>query len=461
MKKGALLVCSVSISALMPAVATADVIIDWNNQLLEAVKVTSTSPPVASRAMAMTSTAVFDAVNSIDRNFKPYHFMGSPALGASGEAAAAQAAHDVMVHLFPTRADALNSALAGSLAALPDSPGKLAGVTLGAAAAQSIIRLRSGDGSAATVTYAPGFLPGQWRPTPDNNKGALLPGWGLVTPFAMTSGVQFRSSGPPALTSDAYAKALNEVKDLGSATSATRTADQTTIAKFWADGAGTITPPGHWNQIGQAVVQAGNMSLVDEARLFALLNIAEADAAIVCWDNKYYTNFWRPITAIQLAGTDGNDQTSGDAAWNPLLTTPNFPSYTSGHSTFSGAAAAVLAGFTGSDSFEFTAYADDSVAVEDRSRSFTSFSQAAGEAADSRLYGGIHFRFDNADGLVAGVALGQYVFSSQLQPVPEPATSALYGLGLLTIIGLRRARSGASLTDAGSRERLASSLSRA
>lgn len=460
MKTGILVVCSAFFSALMPAVAAADVIIDWNNQLLLTVKATSTNPPTASRAMAMTSTAVFDAVNSIDRNFKPYHFMGSPPVGASGEAAAAQAAHDVMVHLFPAQSAALGSALDASLAVLPDSPGKAAGVTLGAAAAQSIIGLRSADGSATTVPYVPGSAPGEWRPTLPGGKDALLPNWGSVTPFAMTSGAQFRRSGPPALTSDAYAEALDEVKRLGSETSATRTPDQTDIARFWADGAGTITPPGHWNQIAQTVVQSKNLSLVDEARLFALLNIAAADAAISCWDTKYFTNFWRPITAIQTADTDGNTETAGDADWVPLLATPNFPSYSSGHSSFSGAAAAVLAGLTGSDSFTFTAQADDSVVgVEDRS--FTSFLQAAGEAADSRLYGGIHFRFDNADGLVGGVALGQYVLSSQLQPVPEPATLALYGFGLLTIIGVRLARPGASLTDSASRERLALSLSRA
>jgi membrane-associated phospholipid phosphatase len=255
----------------------------------------------------------------------------------------------------------------------------------------------------------------------------------------MTSGDQFRASGPPALTGQAYAEAFNEVKLLGAANSVTRTTDQTEIARFWADGAGTITPPGHWNQIAQTVAQSSSLSLVEEARLFALLNIAEADAAILCWDTKYSSNFWRPITAIREADTDGNDLTEQDADWKPLLTTPNFPSYTSGHASFSGAAAAVLAGLTGSDSFTFTAKAHNSVAVADRT--FFSFSQAAGEAADSRLYGGIHFDFDNADGLAAGVALGQYVLNSQLQPVPEPATWALYGLGMLTIVGLRLVRS--------------------
>ena len=442
MKTEIQVLCAALISALMPAVAAADVIIDWNNQLLQTIKVTSTSPPAASRAMAMTSTAVFDAVNSIDRNFKPYHFMGTTAVGASGEAAAAQAAHDVMVHLFPTQAIALDSALSASLAGLPNSPGKQAGVTLGAAAAQSIIGLRSADGSATTVPYVAGSALGQWQPTAPDYKPALLPNWASVTPFAMTSGAQFRSSGPPALTSDAYAQAHDEVRLLGAANSATRTADQTDIALFWADGAGTITPPGHWNQIAQLVVQSKNLSLVDQARLFALLNIAEADAAVLCWDTKYFTNFWRPITAIREGDTDGNSETVLDESWEPLLTTPNFPSYTSGHSSFSGAAGAVLAGLTGSDSFTFTVQADDGVAVDDRS--FTSFSQAVGEAAASRLYGGIHFRFDNVDGQVAGVALGEFVLSSQLQPVPEPATLALYGLGMLTIIGVRRARPGAS-----------------
>lgn len=439
MKTRVLVVCSAVIGALMPALAAANVIIDWNNQLLQAVRETSTNPPNASRAMAMTSAAVFDAVNSIDGNFQPYHFTGFAAAGASGEAAAAQAAHDVMLHLFPARAAALGSALTDSLAVLPES-GKAAGVALGAAAAQSIIDLRSADGSATIVSYSPGSAPGQWRPTPPNGAPALLPNWPTVTPFAMTSGDQFRASGPPQLTSQSYADAFNEVKLLGAANSVARTPDQTQIARFWADGAGTITPPGHWNQIAQTVVQSTNLSLVDEARLFALLNLAEADAAILCWDTKYFNNFWRPITAIREADTDGNFDTGQDAAWVPLLTTPNFPSYTSGHSSFSGAAAAVLAGFIGGDLFEFTVQPDESVAVAVGPRSFKSFSQAADEAADSRLYGGIHFGFDNADGLVAGVALGQYVLGSQLQPVPEPATWALYGLGMLTILGLRRDR---------------------
>jgi hypothetical protein len=440
MKTGILVVCSALIGALMPALAAAGVIVDWNNQLLQAVKETSTNPPNASRAMAMTSAAVFDAVNSIEGNFKPYHFTGFAAAGASAEAAAAQAAHDVMLHLFPTQSVALGSALSTSLAGLSDPAGKAAGVALGAAAAQSIIELRSADGANTTVPYLPGSDPGQWRPTPPGFKDALLPNWPTVTPFAMTSGDQFRASGPPALTSQVYAQAHEEVRLLGAADSATRTVDQTQIARFWADGAGTITPPGHWNQIAQTVAQSSSLSLVDEARLFALLNIAEADAAILCWDTKYFSNFWRPITAIREADTDGNLGTVQDAAWEPLLTTPNFPSYTSGHASFSGAAAALLAGFIGGDLFEFTVQPDESVAVEVGPRSFKSFSQAAGEAADSRLYGGIHFGFDNADGLAAGVALGQYVLNSQLQPVPEPATWALYGLGMLTIVGRRRVR---------------------
>jgi hypothetical protein len=436
MKTGVSVVCSALVGALMPALASANVIIDWNNELLLAVKETSTNPPTASRAMAMTSAAVFDAVNSIDSHFNPYHFSGFATAGTSGEAAAAQAAHDVLVHLFPTRAATLDSALTASLAGLPDA-GKAAGTALGAAAAQSIISLRSADGSATTVPYVPGSAPGDWRPTPPGNAPALLPNWPSVTPFAMTSGDQFRASGPPALSSTDYAQAHEQVRLLGAANSATRTADQTDIAHFWADGAGTITPPGHWNQIAQTVALSGNLSLVDEARLFALLNIAEADAAILCWDTKYSSSFWRPITAIREADTDGNPATVQDAGWEPLLTTPNFPSYTSGHASFSGAAATVLAGFTGSDSFAFTVQADG-VALADRS--FTSFSQAAGEAADSRLYGGIHFDFDNADGLAAGVLLGRHVLSSQLQPVPEPATWALYGLGMLTIVGLRLVR---------------------
>jgi hypothetical protein len=423
--------------AILTGSAVADTVLEWNTHLLNSIKATSTPPPLASRAMAMVSIAVYDAVNSIEQTHRPYHFFSVSGPTTSRDAAAAQAAHDVLVGLFPARAIALDAALTATLAAVPDSPGKSAGIGLGSAAAASIMSLRSGDNAALVVPYTPGSSPGQWRPTPPANAPALLPNWPLVTPFSMASGSQFRSAGPPSLDSAAYAAALNEVKEIGSATSAIRTAEQTDIARFWADGAGTQTPPGHWNRIAQTVATTTGMSLAEEARMFALVNVAQADAAIVAWDNKYASDFWRPVTAIRAADTDGNPLTAADSAWTPLLTTPNFPSYTSGHATFSGAASAVLAGILGTDNFWFTT---DTEAAGIGNRSFASFSAAADEAAMSRLYGGIHFRFDNDDGLANGRALGQWVLANEFAPVPEPGAIVLVLTGILAALASRTGR---------------------
>jgi len=289
-------------------------------------------------------------------------------------------------------------------------------VTLGQQVATSILAIRATDGSNLTVPYTPGTAPGDWRPTPPALAPALLPQWPYVTPWAMTSGSQFRPHGVPDLTSAEYTAAFNEVKDLGSATSVTRTVDQTQIALFWANGAGTSTPPGHLNVAASLVAQAEGNTLAENARLFALLNVALADAAIASWDAKYAENFWRPITAIRDAATDGNPDTAADPTWTSLIATPPFPAYTSGHSSFSGAAAAVLAAYFGRDDISFTLPSEN---VSVAARSYTSFSQAAQESADSRLYGGIHWRFDNQDGLTSGASLGNFVAGNFLEPDPQ------------------------------------------
>jgi hypothetical protein len=203
------------------------------------------------------------------------------------------------------------------------------------------------DGSDATVTYAGGTEAGEWRPTEPGFLPALSPQWGSVTPFALASGDQFRPQGPPDLTSAEYAAAFEDVKRLGSATSPERTDDQTEMALFWADGPGSYTPPGHWNQIATEIAEIKGLSGRDSALMLAELNVALVDAGIAAWDAKYTYGSWRPITAIRLADTDGNEATMADPGWSPLLTTPNHPEYVSGHSTFSGAAATVLTDFFG------------------------------------------------------------------------------------------------------------------
>lgn len=266
-----------------------------------------------------------------------------------------------------------------------------------------------------TPVVAPpsGSGPGDWQATPPAFASYLLPQWGFGAPFAIPSGLAFRPPGPPLLDSAEWAADYNEVKQIGSATSTTRTAEQTEIALFWADGAGTETPPGHWNSIAQIVVGSARNTLEQNARLFALLNIAMADAAICGWDAKYAYNFWRPVTAIRNGDTDRNDATAPDPNWISLIVTPPFPDYTSGHSTFSGAAATVLALFYGTDNMVFATGSDFLPGVF---RSFSSFSAAAHEAALSRLYGGIHYRSANVDGLTSGMAIGMWTFRNYLQP---------------------------------------------
>jgi membrane-associated phospholipid phosphatase len=358
---------------------------------------------VASRALAITQAAVYDSVVAIDGSFEPYHAHVQASRGASLEAAAAQAAHDALAVLFPSQASTFDSALAADLTGIP--PGRARqGIDVGHEVAQQILDWRSIDGSGATVTYTPGTDPGDWQPTPPANLPALAPQWPYVTPFALTSGSQFRPAPPPALDSAAYTAAFDEVKSLGRADSTTRTAEQTQIALFWNDALGTAFAMGYWNRIAAQVVTDQSLSLVQDARVLALLNIAEADAHIACWDAKYTYNLWRPVTAIRAADTDGNPDTVPDANWSPLLVTPNFPSYTSAHSTLSGAAAGVLTALFG-DHYHFTVSAE-SVSY---TRSFDSFEAAAEEAGRSRIYGGIHYAFDNANGLAVGAEVADYV----------------------------------------------------
>lgn len=417
-----------------PARLSADEIIDWNNILFDAVRTNSMSPLPATRISAAMNTAMYDAVNSIARTHHPYHVDMTADPGTSREAAAAQAAHRVLSGMIPANQATYDAALANSLSSVPDGTGKTAGIGLGNTVGAAILALRANDGASAVVPYTPGSQPGDWRPTPPANAAAAAPQWANVTPWAMTSPSQFRNpDGPPALDSAEYTAAFNQVKEIGSATSATRTEDQSNIAQFWAGQTGTSTPPGHWNKIARSVAASQGNTLEENARLFALLGIAQADALISNWDNKYHYDHWRPVTAIRAAETDGNPDTQADANWSTFITTPNHPSYSSGHSTVSGASGAVLADFFGTDNISFTSSAEG-FSVPDRT--FTSFSQASQEAADSRLYGGIHWSYDNEDALADGRALGHYVFATQA--IPEPGTWVLLVFGLVGCLAGRR-----------------------
>jgi hypothetical protein len=425
-------VCAAVAIAGLGVSAHADEVMYWNGVLLDTVRATSMAPPRASRAMAMVHGAVYDAVNAVDRTHRPLRADILAPAGTSREAAAACAAHRVMVQLFPSRQAEFDTRLADRLALIPAGPARDQGLAVGDASAAAMIGWRSTDGSGQTPPPWTGNTNlGQWRPT-DNGLPGALPHWGTVTPFVIQSGSQFRSPQAPALTGAEYAAAYNEVKALGSRTNSTRTQDQTDIANFWAANAGTVTPPGMWTQIAQVIgTQRGN-TISENARMFAMVGAAVADAGITAWDTKYTHNFWRPETGIRLGESDGNPLTQGDPSWQPLLVTPNHPSLTSGHSTFSSAAAAALAAFLGTDAYAFT------LTSEGITRSFASLSGAAAEAGQSRIYGGIHWQFDNQFGLAAGANVGRYVADNAFQIIPAPGVLGVAGLAGL--VALRRRR---------------------
>jgi membrane-associated phospholipid phosphatase len=422
------------VTLLAAPLAIADTVLDWNRLQLDAIRIETTAPPLAARNLAMTHVAVFDAVNSIARTFEPYRstFLADPI--ASPDAAAASAAHTILTSLYPSQRATFDAALASSLNALGPL-GRDEGVALGRLAGQSVLEWRRADGASTSVPYIPGNDPGDWRRTPPFFRPPLLPQWALVTPFAMTDGAQFRPAGPPALTSLQYTLDFNQVKALGAADSTERTAEQTLLARFWSDFSYTVTPPGHWNEIAADVATAHTLSVVDQARLFALLNVALADAGIVAWDAKYVYDFWRPVTAIREADRDGNPETVADPNWDSLLPAPSFPEYISGHSTFSAAAAKVLAEFYGTDGMTFSVRSDSVPGVI---RTYDSFAGAAEEIGLSRIYGGIHFLSADLDGLSAGEALGDYVARGFLRPIPEPGVGLLALLAVPLALGARR-----------------------
>ncbi|MEX1112430.1 MAG: vanadium-dependent haloperoxidase [Candidatus Andersenbacteria bacterium] len=404
------------VGAILPLQAAAGqpgVIIEWNRILLELIRENGTPPPAAARAMAITHTAMYDAVVSITKTHQPYHARPQASLSASPQAAAISAAYESLIHLFPQHTDRLENTFTASISQLPQTSEREEGISIGRAAAAEIIAWRSQDGHDAPSTYSPTQTPGRWSPTNPNVAHPLYPHWGQVAPFSKSALKQFWTAGPPAIESAQYAEELAEVQRLGGKESAQRNADQTEIARFWADGAGTFTPPGHWNVIAQDIILAHGPNLVEEARLFAVLNVAMADAGILCWEMKYTFDFWRPLTAIRQAHADGNEQTTADPTWEPLIATPPFPEYTSGHSTFSGAAAVVIAAFFGDD-IAFTTYSIEDPSIK---RSFTSLSAAAQEAGASRLYGGIHFRSANQHGLASGAALGTHIVTQLMRPI--------------------------------------------
>jgi MYXO-CTERM domain-containing protein len=444
------------LAALLTSSVQADVIDDWNSMLCQTLAGigSSATPTGNSRSLAIMSVSMYEAVNSVGQAYSPYlssyqSYSGSVSL----EAAAAQAGRDAVVSLYGGFNVSYNGApavnvttyadqmLSTQLSALGLSGAVQANSTaLGSASASAVLSNRSTDGFGAAYTYSPQPVgtPGAWQPNAPGGQFVQAQA-GYMTPWVMSSGSQFRAAPPPSLGSVDYANAYNEVKTLGAAVGSTRTADQSNIALHWADSAGTESPPGHWNYIAQSV--SGGLDFDDKARLFALLNISLADAAIATWETKREYDFWRPITAIQQGDIDGNALTEQDTAWASYIGTPSFPAYTSGHSAFSQSAADILELYFGTDNMAFTSTSHSPLLnSSNNTRSFTSFEAAADEAGMSRIYGGIHYSFDNVAGQQIGADVASLVYNSVLQPVPEPSgalLAMLAGLGLL-----RRRRKG-------------------
>ncbi|WP_406857295.1 vanadium-dependent haloperoxidase [Alsobacter sp. KACC 23698] len=379
----------------------------WATHALEALQADgSVSPTVATRMMAMESIAVLDVVNAV-QHAPGFLASGAAPSGMSEAAAIAASAAYVLEHAMPGQKALIEHDLQLSLAGVPDGKAQDAGVAFGRAVAAAVVEARADDGWDAMATVSAGDgEPGTWRPTLPNYAAPVTPQWGDVAPFMMKAGDAFRPDGPPALDSAEYAAALNEVKELGGAHSTLRTADQTELARFWANDAGAYTAPGHLDHIAIDIAQEQGLTSAQSAQLLAELNVAMADAAIAAWDAKGAYEFWRPIDAIRLADTDGNPATSADPTWTPLLPTPSHPEYPSGHAVFAGAWSTVMTRYFGDMAFDATS-ADAPGVV----RHFDSFAQAALEDAESRIFGGVHFQFSAQDGLATGEAVAADVLA--------------------------------------------------
>ena len=381
------------------------IVVTWNQALLNIVRTPGAQPATVhpTRSFAILHAAIYDAVVAITRNAPPYVVAVTAPRGARADAAAAAAGHAVLIALYPAMKSSLDQQFLAELATIPNTDGEQQGIRVGENVAAAVLAVRANDGSAVTPPpFTPGDQPGNYRPTPPNFPAPAFTNWANVTPFVLDNAEQFRPAAPPALASQEYADAINEVKSLGQDVSTTRTADQTQIGKFWA-------PPiwNTWNEIAEKAAVADPMTLERTARFFAVLNLTFADSVIAFYDAKYHYQLWRPITAIRLADTDGNPGTIGDPTWTPLATTAPDPSYPGAHSTISAAGAAVLSEFFGHGArLEVTSDAMPGVV-----RSFDSYDAAATEAGLSRIFAGQHTRLDH----VAGARLGRDVAAFVLE----------------------------------------------
>jgi PAP2 superfamily protein len=402
-----------------PAANSVNPVVQWNRTLLVIVRTPGAQPATVhpTRSFAILHAAIYDAVNAIDRSHKPYLVhLTSVSQFASEDAAAASAAHEVLLTLYPNFQPMLDAQLQQSLALIPEGADKTEGIAIGKTVADQIFASRSNDGSNASpipFVFTNPPVPGDYQSTPPNfPKQPQFTHWSHVTPFALERANQFRPDPPPALTSDTYSDVFNEVKSLGIVNSTTATPDQALTGRFWN---GAIQ--NYWNEIAQTATLRHELTTAQSARLFALLNLSFADGVIAFYDAKYTYNFWRPVTAIREAAIDGNSQTIPDPNWLPEVgnTTPD-PSYPGAHAVISAAGSSVLISFFRDNHFDFSVTSEVLPGVE---RSFDSFSAASEEATLSRIFAGVHFRSDLITGQRLGREVADFVVDNFLTPVHE------------------------------------------
>ena len=428
---GVVLILTSSVTALPVAAASdSDAVLVWNQQAINALSLplptAVPAPPVpgggqppyvASLHLAMVQGAVYDAVNAIDGGFQPY-IAGLPnAPSASRAAAVATAAHHVLVGLAPVPLpqivrDNLDTFYTNYMVEIADGQPKTDGIAIGAAAAAAMLANRVGDGRYVPYSFTPGTEVGEWRPS---TSGSDPFAWvSNVRPFTLNSTSQLRTEGPPALTSAEYAAEFNEVKALGAVTGSTRTQDQTNLARFY-----TANPLPFVNGAFRTLSVQQGLSTAEQARFFAKLSMAGADALISCWDDKDFWSFWRPVTAIPLAADDGNPATEPQADWVPFISTlvpsatPPYPDHPSGYNCFTGSMMRTAREFFGTDHMGFTLASPTGVAP----RTYERFSDVVRDTIDARIYLGIHFRTPDVQGAWIGKKTAQWIDKHYFQPV--------------------------------------------
>jgi hypothetical protein len=390
---------------IMPATSMADAVLDWNEQGIAAVLTAKQLPPDGARSMAIVHVAMFNAINAIERRYAPYGFEARAPADASVDAAAASAARAVLETLFPEQREGLENAYAAALKQIAGQRGIDAGIAVGEQAANDCLALRANDGVGAANRYRPATSPGVYVPT-------ALPvsyEWREVKPWFMKRPSQFRPEQPPALTSATWTRDYNEIKELGAKNSATRTPEQTDVARFW-----TAVGVATWNPIVRSLATAQPRRLVDNARLFALVNMAAADAYVAVFEAKYTFNFWRPVTAIRNGDLDGNDATNADTGWLPFVDTPMHPEYPCAHCITASAVATVLEAEFGTG--KVSAITMTSSTAPGVTRRWERISDYVREVENARVWGGIHYRNSTEVGERMGKEIGRLAVRSTMRP---------------------------------------------